>query len=357
MEKKINPGFYMTLEERRNERSVDNTLYLLHRDTEQLLDSLFSQENMIISLPRWSSPTARNPQFVYTIRYSRNNRTKNLKYLFVGDYNPLVVYKNDWIVGVIYEKYYFSRNIEDAEWILQQFEEIEKDPMDYFSRVGERWGSCVVCGRTLTAEKSVELSIGPVCYSRLEGLPIFDSPQPYDLTRHTLSSEDDDILYMHYGEAHLNMIESKSMEEFSNFLNFYLNSGFKIEEIKQSRGQKSTGNIKVTFYTKREEKIKARIEKEEAKKETQKVVAKEKAVIKQKSSVKEKIVPTIKPASSSNLKIDEKGNELYVYSWPFKYKQSIKDIPNTKWNGKEKAWVVPLDQRESLYQLIDSLGL
>lgn len=107
----IHPGFYTTLEERRNGEYIPNEVYILHKDTEILLNSLFIKENMIISLPKWISETSNSSPSVYTIRYSRNNRNQNLTYLFAGDYDPLVIrnYLND-IVGIIFEKYYFSRN-------------------------------------------------------------------------------------------------------------------------------------------------------------------------------------------------------------------------------------------------------
>jgi hypothetical protein len=35
------------------------------------------------------------------------------------------------------------------------------------ARMGARYGICVICGRTLTAEKSVEAAIGPVCSGKL----------------------------------------------------------------------------------------------------------------------------------------------------------------------------------------------
>lgn len=304
----IHPGFYTTLQERREGITVSNSLHRLHEDTEEVLNVLFTSETVIVSLPYWEEEDVM-PHHVYHIKFSRNNPGTGIAYLFAGDYNPLVVYRSDRIIGVIYEQYYFSRSEEDTAWILRQFEEIEEDPVSYFSRIGERWGKCMICSRKLTAEKSIERAIGPVCYKRIRQIPRFESPKRYDLNTRARIDPGDSYLYdVDSSNPLLNSIEAESIRRFSDLLSFYLFSGFNIAQ--QIGGQK-----KLVLTPKEERRAPGRVH------------------------------------------LREEAGQIHVSSWPFAQKDEIKAIPGTRWNPSEKAWMVPSAQRARLEKLMRDLKL
>lgn len=312
-EERIHPGYYTTLEERRENVNVPNKVHLLHGDTEQVLDALFTSETIIISLPYWRNQNDRQPQYIYHIRFSRNNPGTAINYLFSGEYNPLVIYRNDRIVGTIYEQYYFSRSKKDAEWILHQFEEIEKDPVAYFSSLGERWGRCMICSRKLTTEKSLERAIGPVCYRRIEAVPRFDVPQSYDLNKQVEIDPKNNFLYLVDKEnPYLNYIELNGMRELSRLMTFYLYAGFRTVH-------KPDGRKELVF------------------------------------TPKEK--PIDRDSTGTGISIREERGQIHVFSWPFKHKEEIKTIPGTRWNPQEKSWIVPSTQRNRFLELRRSLNL
>lgn len=58
-------------------------------------------------------------------------------------------------------------NTKKALWNLMKG--LRDTPQETFAEHGIRTGNCCACGRTLTAEESVDLGMGPVCRERLFG--------------------------------------------------------------------------------------------------------------------------------------------------------------------------------------------
>jgi hypothetical protein len=56
---------------------------------------------------------------------------------------------------------------EYAPGAIKNLVDAPKLTVEVAARMGARYGICMVCGRTLTAEDSVEAGIGPVCSGRL----------------------------------------------------------------------------------------------------------------------------------------------------------------------------------------------
>lgn len=56
---------------------------------------------------------------------------------------------------------------EYAPGMVTKLAEAPKLTLEAASSMGHHYGVCVVCGRTLTAEESVEAGIGPVCAGRI----------------------------------------------------------------------------------------------------------------------------------------------------------------------------------------------
>jgi hypothetical protein len=76
------------------------------------------------------------------------------------------------VVGVVHAGVLLQRE-PDMPMLSELLDELVDDPKGFFDRVGKRWGHCLCCKRTLTASKSLERSIGPVCYRRVKALDEF----------------------------------------------------------------------------------------------------------------------------------------------------------------------------------------
>jgi hypothetical protein len=167
VEKRNYVSYFMTLEERRD---VGMMLKYKNVKPEALnskvvgaLSSLFVNNKVHLYLPWWSDK--RNPIDFYELRFSSNGAGVRK---FADPYDPILIRreKHNEIVAVVYEGYIFRRDA--TPMLLELFEEMANDPAEFFERVGKRWGRCLCCKKEITADKSIERAIGPVCYKRIK---------------------------------------------------------------------------------------------------------------------------------------------------------------------------------------------
>lgn len=68
---------------------------------------------------------------------------------------------------VLVTSLYGKANWEYAPGMVTKLATAEKLTKDVAAEMGHRYGVCMVCGRTLTAEGSVDAGIGPICASKI----------------------------------------------------------------------------------------------------------------------------------------------------------------------------------------------
>lgn len=106
------------------------------------------------------------PSGYYEIRFASNN--KKIRE-FIPPYNPLVILdSNEKYIGTIYKGNLFL--LCTAKYLLPLLTAMAEKPVEFFEILGKRWGICLCCKKTLTAESSLERSIGPVCYKRIKNI-------------------------------------------------------------------------------------------------------------------------------------------------------------------------------------------
>lgn len=62
------------------------------------------------------------------------------------------------------------RGPEERKLVLETMTRIEADPVAAAHEHGTQTGRCSVCSRELTADRSIERAMGPICFRRLTGL-------------------------------------------------------------------------------------------------------------------------------------------------------------------------------------------
>lgn len=181
-------GRYTTLRERIEgkalEIAVGITLFPLALRVIRFLDTLVNAPGVRLSLPRWKdqeTTTAKksDPMGYYTLRVygdARRYKEKGAPLFFEG-YDPITItYTSDLhkrgddadrIVGIVYDGIIFARNAEHGKFVDDELNYLVQDVEAYFSDMGKRWGKCLICRHPLSAAKSLERSIGQVCYGRL----------------------------------------------------------------------------------------------------------------------------------------------------------------------------------------------
>lgn len=64
---------------------------------------------------------------------------------------------------------FFSLPQDQAKFMLEQLGLVEDKGLEAVKSISKLTGNCCICGRTLTAENSIEEGIGPICSGKLEG--------------------------------------------------------------------------------------------------------------------------------------------------------------------------------------------
>jgi hypothetical protein len=171
-------SWFLTLEERREEAAVLRFKHVkpvpLDGRSVLALSTLFPTKAVRLYLPWWdASNVSSKPSDSYELCYSTKlSGARKFGY----PYDPIVVRREragtSAIVAVVHEGLLFPREAE-MPMLTELLEELASDPKEFFDRVGKRWGHCLCCKRELTASKSLERSIGPVCYKRVKRLDDF----------------------------------------------------------------------------------------------------------------------------------------------------------------------------------------
>jgi hypothetical protein len=165
-------SWFLTLKERREE-----AMLLRYRDTQPerlsagisaILGGLFCNSGTHLFLPSWASEGDSKPTDCYELRYASSYKSERM---FAGDYNPILVRREraGAVVAVVYDGNLFRKERE-LPMLFEMLDEMVKDPRGYFDRVGKRWGRCLCCKRAITADRSIQQAIGPVCFKRLKNM-------------------------------------------------------------------------------------------------------------------------------------------------------------------------------------------
>lgn len=192
------------------------------------LRELFCTNKVHLYLPWWDlSNKTKNPTDWYEIKYASNTgKTVCTTRMFAGTYDPLIIKreKAGAIVGVIYANCLFKRE-KEMPMFIELLNELVADPQGFFDRMGKRWGHCLCCKREITADKSIQHAIGPVCYKRLKTLTgwvkkTMDEITPKDTT-------DEQVVPT---ARLLNPIEFDGVSRLNLLLKSYVASGMQFDE-------------------------------------------------------------------------------------------------------------------------------
>lgn len=222
-------NYYKTLAERSASIDVPNHTIDLDDELVVLLNGLIPNRNVIVDIPRWKNDEDAVPYVVY--RFSRSTKFTNKETLFFPPYDPILISADNKILAVIYSYQYYSRDIDVSTFIIEQLNQIKINPVQYFSTIGNRWGKCLLCGRTLKVEKSLDRAIGPVCYGRLKNIGVKIVPEgSYNVDigsaeqkRHVTILTDNSL------EGLLNDIEREGLLNFNTMLSQYYDAGLTIK--------------------------------------------------------------------------------------------------------------------------------
>jgi len=186
------------------------------------LRELFCTTKVHLYLPWWDEKnTTKTPSDWYEIKYASNTRDGRM---FAGDYNPLLVKreKAGAVVAVVYNGVLFRRE-KQLPMFLELLGELVADPNSFFDRMGKRWGHCLCCKREITAGKSLQHAIGPVCYKRLKTLDGWVKKAQEEIQP---SGEDEVVATA----CLLNPVERKGITQLNALLKSYTASGMQFDE-------------------------------------------------------------------------------------------------------------------------------
>lgn len=183
--------YFLPISDRSNAAMVKKTLVVkpikLSTLITRTLNSLFHTNEVHLFLPYWAEDgdninldwddkkkinapdgikrklKVSQPNGYYELRYSSNNKKEKE---FIPPYDPLVVLDHNGMhIGAVYKGNLFLS--ESAKYLLPLLKVMSEHPTEFFEILGKRWGICLCCKKTLTAESSLERAIGPVCYKRI----------------------------------------------------------------------------------------------------------------------------------------------------------------------------------------------
>ena len=69
--------------------------------------------------------------------------------------------------GHLYAKSFSPEGFEYAPGAIKTLAAEDRLTVEQAKEYGALYGTCIVCGRTLTDEKSIEAGIGPVCITKV----------------------------------------------------------------------------------------------------------------------------------------------------------------------------------------------
>lgn len=233
-------AWYTTLSERYAGIVIDATVYTTRPQLMALVNALIPGPTTSIHLPRWSS----TPPYVLEEEYTltRSSRLSTSSVLFLAPYDPIVVYnKADKLIGILSTEGFAARKFDRKQgelrsdsFVVDELELMLKDPISYFESVGKRYGKCLVCGRSLKVEESLERAIGPICYKH-----VMDAREYAQNTVYEDVSELAEVRTGHQGTVELsdNLRKILSAEELVGLLAFntllykYYRSGLHVNAI------------------------------------------------------------------------------------------------------------------------------
>lgn len=370
---RINPGYYLTLDERLQSTvdPVTVTPLGLSAGVAKLLADLYPNNRVTLSLPRWTSISGEihgplpAPDIVYVLR--RSTKVKKAP-LFFEPYDPVVVTVGTNIIGVIWESTAYARDTDGMKFVIGELEYAASDPVTYFSEIGRRWGHCILCRRELTAEKSLEKSIGPVCYRTVkflqteaqknpitQGEPVGNGECPIELPSIVPSVPSLTALDI----SLLNPIEQAGLHSFNQKILTLTSLGMTNRAdgtLTMNYPQKLTaklltegGTIYLTVLNDPDD-TRAVVEPVDAHYdattgdwivqntiENTRYINEHFTIVGPKSKTLADVVRVINGSST-----------IEIYDVPFGQKNIIKAIQGARWNPKIKAWTVPSSQRAAL---------
>lgn len=233
-------AWYKTLSERYAGVIIDATIYTTRPELMMLVTALIPGPTTRILIPRWTSTIPYILEEEYTL--TRSSRERSSSALFLAPYDPIVVYnKRDKLIGVLSTEGFAARKFDinqdelpSDSFVIDELELMLKDPISYFESVGKRYGKCLICGRPLKTEESLERAIGPVCYKHVMDAREYARNAIYEDV-----SELAEVRTGHHGIAELSDRSKKilSSEELTGLTTFntllykYYRSGFHINPI------------------------------------------------------------------------------------------------------------------------------
>lgn len=269
-------SWFLTLQERNDPGTV-----LRYRDTmpEALstkvagaLKELFCTNRVHLYLPWWDEKNlSKVPTDWYELKYASNSTGAKQ---YAHPYDPLVVKreKAGAVVAVMYQGH-LLRKEKELPMLMELLEELVADPKGFFDRMGKRWGRCLCCKREITADKSLQHAIGPVCYKRLRTLDGWVAKVTKDVG--VLEGVSDLVSTAHT----LNPVERQGVAKATVLFRSYIAAGFTLDEqlglllmpkdtvVQRPTTPKTCGDL-VEVYVKREERYKYSVTVGRARKES-----------------------------------------------------------------------------------------
>jgi hypothetical protein len=225
--------WFLTTEERTKSTMVakyrSTTPIILEKIISDILRTLFITTEVKLYLPYWDkSNTGSTPDVWYYIRYATKASRSPL---FVEPYNPMMVKKytnnskgeiKSEECAIIYAGHLFA--LSTIPHLLDLMSKMAEWDSDFFEVCGKRWGRCLMCNKELKVEKSLERSMGPVCFSRLEKVNTYDASEPHEEREEEIIPVALDIM-----ETFLNTVEAKTIDTFNDILDAFAKQGLRID--------------------------------------------------------------------------------------------------------------------------------
>ena len=162
----------------------------------QLFHAVKNQKKMLEMEAQQETETADNQEEIAKEKAFKYEKIRNFMNSIKGLKNPSIQYKNLRIklttharntayVGICWiDRGAFGTGIGKImgdgtlqKWTRKGFtdederhlKELESNPLEQLKIVGRELGVCLICGRELSNDESIEIGIGPICLGRLEG--------------------------------------------------------------------------------------------------------------------------------------------------------------------------------------------
>jgi hypothetical protein len=388
-----------TLKERFEGKNVEGTVFQIRKEAYDVLYDLLSG-TAGIHIPRWNGKADSTipPDEVYTAKRSETYSSQSdditkSPMLFIDPYDPIIFLDSKKKIVAIMDTYVLTlRDIGGDPFLPDQVELIAKDPIGYCEKIGELYGRCIVCGKTLKAAESIERSIGPVCYARVKSAQEITKKNAKDDVFLLAEARDSSVgLVDTYDklDRYLYPMEETGLAAINNKIQEFFKAGFIINPFGQLTVQPIDSPIPCTVQREQtvvilkpidssdsialcvaigrifgyyfQDKFKVFQTDYDAQKNTNKfkqaiTVVETPKILAFDDIISHEKTPILPTKASAHFTVE--GSHILLYKFPQSVKQSLFSIPGAKYDAKKKRLFIPssnIDKVKDIVNLIEDV--